>query len=225
MKQPHPASLLAALAALLALGCASARGTAVRVVKELNPVATYEVNVMSATPRGPYLDARLVGTDFDLTLLFPASDLCARLVQAESALTWVPDGSFGAVRDDEGSKCSAVGVASLAAWRDRFPQRRVGPTFPRETARYRVIHRDEDAVLVRGRFPLAGLVKIPGGNDLVAVIPNSEACQAALARSESSLEFRDTGPVPYRLGSGDGSCPVQGFAIPPAVAAGPPGAP
>ena len=218
MIRPLPILLLAAL------GCASASEIAGRVVRELNPVGSYEVRVVSSAPRGPYLDARLVGTDFDLRLLFPASERCARLLVPETRTTWQREGIFGAVRGPDGESCDAVGVASLAAWRDRHPRPPHGGAFPRETARYRVVHRDEDAVLVRGRFLLASLVGIQG-YDVVALIPATEACRAPLARSESTLEFRDSGPIPYRLVSPDGSCPVLGFALPPSVAAGPEDAP
>ena len=54
-----------------------------------------------------------------------------------------------------------------------------------------------------------------GGFDTVAVIPRTPACQPLLAKGRASIEFRVAGPEPYRLVSGEGFCPIDGFIRPP----------
>jgi hypothetical protein len=69
-------------------------------------------------------------------------------------------------------------------------------------------------VLVRGRFRLAGLVGIPAGYDLVAMLPNDAACARPIESGVATMEFLAAGPVPYRLIGERQPCPVLGFASP-----------
>jgi hypothetical protein len=78
-------------------------------------------------------------------------------------------------------------------------------------------------VLLRGRFPLASMISIPGGFDLVAFVPNTEACQAPIESGSAAMEFRDAGSVPFRLGARDTTCPIVGFAQPLRATAAPSG--
>jgi hypothetical protein len=182
------------------------------------------VAVVSVTPRGDYLDARLhgqpwsagplSGSPFDLRFFFAADALCARVLAPEAELEYVSRGVFGRVRRG-GEECEALGVGPLEAWRNRRPRPEVGGgPIPRDHARFRVIHSDEQSVLVRGRFRLAGLVGIPGGDDLVAALPNSDACRGHIQAGEASLEFRSAGQPAFALVGADGPCPVEGFALP-----------
>ncbi len=205
--------LLAPGALACAEGSSGAAETAGRVARQLNPVSSFETRVMSSVRRGRYLEARLLGTDLDLTMIFPATEVCARLLVPETPLTWQRSGNFGSARNEE-ERCDAIGVASLAAWRDRRSRRARGGAFPRDTARFTEIYRDEEVVQLHGRFTLAGMVSIPGGFDLVAFVPNTEACQAPIERGSAALEFRDSGSVPFRLGARGANCPIVGFAQP-----------
>ena len=45
-------------------------------------------------------------------------------------------------------------------------------------------------------------------------MPNTPECQAPIERGSAALEFRDAGPVPFRLGARDTTCPIVGFAQP-----------
>ena len=92
-----------------------------------------------------------------------------------------------------------MGVASLAAWRDRLP-RRVGPPVPRALANYSLLQEDPELIFLRGRFPLASRVNIPGGYDIVAVLPNTGVVRgigdsAPTHRSSSA----SSGPEPFVL--------------------------
>jgi hypothetical protein len=177
----------------------------------LNPFAKTGTTVGSVVARGPYLEAALEGGGIDLRMLAPASESCAAILQPEATVTYAKEGIFGQVERD-GASCDLAGTTSLAAWRDRQP-RSAGRPAPSATARFQVVHRDPEIVLVRGRFPLAARAGIPAGYDLIAMLPVSEVCREAIERGEATLEFRDAGE-PFRLGGTGGSCPVLGFATP-----------
>ncbi|MDJ0787546.1 MAG: hypothetical protein QNK05_12115 [Myxococcota bacterium] len=213
-------SLLACVA-LPTLACASssfqsgAKQTAGHVVRDLNPFSSFEVEIEETMQHGPYLLTHLVGPDLDLELLFPATDACRALIGGGGSFRYAREGVFGSLREEGGESCDAVGVASLDAWRDRRSRRLRGPAFPRDTARFETLAEDADYVLLRGRFRLAGLASIPGGRDLVALVPAEDVCRRPIERGEAALEFRDSSPVAYRLVSENGACPVIGFAQPP----------
>jgi hypothetical protein len=172
--------------------------------------------VRSAQRVGPYIEVHLAGGS-DAWVLLPGTEVCARLAEPERSVRWVSRGFPGRLEAGDES-CEAAGIMGLAAWRDRLP-RPATPPLPRKTARWSVIHRDGRLALLRGRFELAGLVGMPGGADLVAVIADDGSCAAILARHEGSLEYRASGRDAFRLLSGGAQCPVLGFARPPPPAA------
>jgi len=197
-----------ALFAALALGCET-------VAWRLNPFGSTDVGVVAVEPHGPYLFVAVRGRQIDLRFAVPHTTTCARVLEAEASVRYEKAGTFGRfVR--EGETCDAAGSLSLAGWRDRQPRRRGGTNavVPRTTARYTVAYRDEDYLLLRGRFALAARVGIPAAFDLVAVVPESEPCRAIASRREASLEFRPAGRDPFRLLSGRAPCIVAGFAMP-----------
>ena len=196
----------------LALGCAQGKQVGLEAGRELNPFGAREATVVARARYGPYLLVTLSGRGADLRLLASADETCTELLTPEAQVAYRKHGVYG--RFERGGEiCDAVGVASLAAWRDRQP-RAPGRPVPRATVRFAVIYRDAQVVLVRGRFPLAGRVGIPSGYDLVALLPDDEACAPAIARGEASMEYRDAGPDPYRIVGSNGVCPVLGFAEP-----------
>lgn len=201
--------------ALAALACSQAKQVGRELEQTLNPFAAGKVALLSVDSHGPYLMAQFRQRSSILSFFAPAANEgCVRLLRPEATLVYRRHGNFGRFeRDDE--HCDAVGVGSLAAWRDRQPRgSRRGSVVPRATARFREIARDEQFVIVRGRFPLAGRANIPAGEDLVAFLPHEAACQRPLARGEGSLEFVPTGPTAFRLVGDRGLCPVAGFALP-----------
>jgi len=168
--------------------------------------------VRTARLVGPYLEVRLAG-DAELAVLLPATPTCARVAMPEARVRWVSRGFPGRV-EAGGEVCEAAGILDLAAWRDRQPRPDVPPV-PRKTARWTVLHRDGRLALLRGRFVLAGLVGMPGGPDLVAVIADDGSCEGLLRERDGSLEYRASGRDAFRLLAGEARCPVLGFARPP----------
>jgi hypothetical protein len=134
------------------------------------------------------------------------------VLRPEASIEWVEVGLFGRARSGE-QDCDAVGVLSLAEWRDRRPRPPVRP-MPRGPAYYGVVAQDADLALLRGRFPLTGLIGIPGGIDLVAVVPKLARCQGPLGRTTSTITYSDTADAPYAFMSDTGLCPILGFALP-----------
>jgi hypothetical protein len=171
-----------------------------------------EVVVRSTRPLGPYLEVRL-GGDEDLAVLLPATETCARLARPEGSVRWVARGMPGRLEDGD-AVCEAAGILDLTRWRDRRP-RPTGALVPSKTARWTLLHRDGRRALLRGRFELAGLVGMPAGYDLVAVIADDASCAGVLDATEGTLEFRPSGRVAFRLIAGGSRCEVLGFARPP----------
>jgi hypothetical protein len=202
------------LIVLLALGCAKAKEVGKEAIWQLNPFGTDQVFVDFVGALGPYLYVALRSERTKLNFLVPSTVVCARVFEPEAEVTYLKRGVFGRFARGEES-CDPSGVASLAAWRDRKPRAR-GKALPRAMARFQVIYHDDEAVLARGRFPLASRVQIPGGYELVALFPNTPACHGPLEAGEASMVFRDVGADPFRLMVAEGDCPILGFAMPPA---------
>jgi hypothetical protein len=200
------------LALLVVLGCAKTKDVGKKAFWELSPVASRGVSVVQVETEGPYLLADLRGMGSERRFIAPATEICERVLAPEAAVTHSKHGTFGRFTR-EGEECDAVGIGSLAAWRDSRPRTR-GRPLPRATARFALFHRGEEVVMVRGRFPFTNRVGIAGGYDLVALLPNSKLCQRPIERGEASIEFRDAGDEPFRLIGSDGSCPILGFATP-----------
>lgn len=184
------------------------------------PGAAWPAQVLSAAPRDGYLDATIAVWDQRLRFFFPPDEDCEAVLRPEASIEWVEVGLFGRARSGE-QECDAVGLLSLAEWRDRRP-RPPGRPRPRASARYVLVAQDADLALLRGRFPLTGRIGIPGGVDLVAVVPKVPLCQGPLGRTVSTITFSDMGDVPFALMSDTGLCPILGFALP---LPGPPAAP
>ncbi len=199
------------LAALL--GCSSL--DAEPLADAVNPVGVQDAQVVRMDRTGPYLLAELKGPRLELRFLAPTSEVCLAVLRVEAAVRYAKQGVFGAALRD-GSRCEFVGVASLAAWRDRR-SRVPGKPFPRATARFEILERGGGMALVRGRFPFTDRIGIGSGFDLVALVPDDAACRRPLERGEAAVEFRDNGPTPFRLASDDGVCAIAGFALPPAA--------
>lgn len=226
-------SRLAALLPLATLllpwaGCASVTGGAP------NPFFPQPRVVTELSVRDGYLDATLSGPGRPLRFFFPPNEACAELLRPEAQVGYVARGRYGQVvwpegraptPAREGEVCVPLGVGSLTVWRDRQPRPRTpgGATagVERDTARFRVMHRDDAGILLRGRFPLAGAVGFANADDLVAFVPASDPCLAVIADGQATLEYRESGPDPFRLMTGPPArCVVEGFAIPPAPGGG-----
>jgi hypothetical protein len=206
-----PALTLVALS--FAASCQTARDVASDTAYELNPLGSTELAVQSVSVVGPYLVADLVGRQERLRVMAETVGACAYLLRPEVRVGYARSGNFGRVFAGEES-CSLAGIASLEAWRDRQPRGRTTEVVPRASARFERVHEDERWLLVRGRFPLAGRIGIPAGFDLVALLPNDDACRDVATRGEATLEYRIAGRDPYRMLASGRACAIAGFAMP-----------
>jgi hypothetical protein len=185
--------------------------------------------VTDVVARGDYLDAKLMGAGVDhlggrlvrpgmaLRFFFPREPTCQAVLLPGAEEEYVKAGKLGRVRSESGV-CDPVGVASLRAWRDRRPRGRQDRIrVPRSQAVFKPIYRDEEIVLVRGRFPLASRIGWVGEHDTIAAIPRRPECEKVLERGAASLEYRVAGQDPFRLIEDKGYCPVVGFIQPVAM--------
>ena len=68
--------------------------------------------------------------------------------------------------------------------------------------------------MLRGRFPLLGLIAWPGMGDTLVLLPQTPPCQALMQQSVATIEYRVAGPDPYVLLEGDKRCPLLGLIQP-----------
>jgi hypothetical protein len=178
----------------------------------LNPFGSTEVLVIATGRHGPYLFVEVQGRQLEKRFIAPASDACARVLTPQAAVRYDKRGNFGRFLGD-GESCDLVGTLSLAAWRGQRHRGRRNSGVPRSTAHFRVAHRDAEYILLRGRFPLAARARVPAPFDVVAVLPENEACSEVASRRQARLEFRAAGARPFRLIAAGKSCFVAGFAM------------
>jgi hypothetical protein len=168
--------------------------------------------VVSVVGRGPYLDVNVSRGDSTQRFFTPASEPCRSLLRAEAAVDYVSLGPLGEFQSG-GVKCDPIGIGSLATWRDKRPRPQVGP-LPSRQASYKLDYQDQDLVMLRGRFPLLGLIAWPGMGDTLVLLPRTEPCQALLQRDVATIEYRVAGPDPYVLYDGDQRCAILGLIQP-----------
>jgi hypothetical protein len=172
-----------------------------------------EMSVVRVIPRGPYLEVWLHAPGLDLVSYAPADASCPRVLAEAQQIAYRSGGTGGSF-ERAGARCDAAGIGSLVEWRDRRPRPGGRSPVPSAPARYRVVYRDEEVALARGRFPLAGLVGWVGGADTVAAIPNTAACQEPLASGEASMLYYPAGREVLALASERGPCPIVGLLAP-----------
>ena len=179
------------------------------------PSASPRVEIGDVQRVGPYRAADIRGVAGTLRFYFAPGGTCQDLVQEGAAALYLPEGHFGRLAATAlAPRCSPVGVASLAAWRDQLPLRRSRYLLPRERATLRPAGSGPGVLLARGAVPLAIELRIPGPEDLVAVLPDTPACRSLLAARSGILEFRPEGPDPLVLEDRTGRCPIRGLALP-----------
>jgi hypothetical protein len=163
--------------------------------------------VLRSAPRGDLIDASLVTPSGERRFLFPRSPACAEVLAPEAPVVPERGGLWGRFRGAGGAVCEPVGIGTLHEWRKTRPE---GEMAPSGAARWDVVYRDDEVFLLRGRFPLAGLVGMAGGHDLVAMVPNDATCRPVAESGHATLVYRSVGDDAYRLGR----CPVLAFARP-----------
>jgi hypothetical protein len=177
------------------------------------PGTSHEALLGPVRERGRYLDVEVDAGGFDYRLFFPNVPACQWLLVDPKGARFEWLGVMGRLtRGDD--RCDAIGVLSLAAWRDRQPRRSREP-LPRSPARYLVVYDDADLLQLEGRFPLAGQLGFTGTAQLMAVVPNDAVCRGLGQRGTASMEYRVAGPDPLVLLHENDLCRVIGLAQPP----------
>jgi hypothetical protein len=206
MIRPLAVLASAGLVAAALVGCWS------RPLTPTRPLGSVEARVGPVAEVGGYLLAPIRDDRGELRFFFPTSAECREVIVAEASVGYQRIGPLGRVSRD-GVSCDPMGIASLAEWRDRRPRgsRPLNASaVPREPAFFRVLHSDDEAIFVRGRFLIAREIGWIG-DDTVAMLP--AACSSQAASGNATVEFRSSGPVAFRL-LGQTECPILGFARP-----------
>jgi hypothetical protein len=202
-------SLVPGLAAAFAL-CGTPQQTAFQLGL---PGSRIGMTVTRVVPRGPYLEVRLRAPGLELVSYAPADAGCREVLAEEREIVYRSGGTGGSY-EREGRQCEAAGIGSLEEWRKRRPQPRTRSPVPSAPASFTSIYEDADVALVRGRFPLAGLLGWVGGSDTIAVIPNTPICQGPLRSGSATLQYFPGGERVLALAAQGGLCPVQGLIAP-----------
>jgi hypothetical protein len=207
--RPRALALLLPLAA----ACASAPGTrsAYRVesVQEIGPLLA--ARLAWSEPR--LGSAAALSSDARLSLLLPADAVCRRLLEPGAIAEYAPAGPEGTLRRGDDA-CRSVGIFDLAEWRDRLPRARTRSPVPRAQATFRLLRELGELALVRGRFPLTGLVGFAAGYDALALLPTAGSCGALARGGVASIEFRSGGTDALALVGDAERCPLHGLARP-----------
>ncbi len=177
------------------------------IVACATPKQSYVSNALS---RGGYIDATLSVGSGDWRFLFPQSEACARVVRLEAPVEYRIGGPFGKATAPDGTVCEPVGIGSLRRWRARQP-RREGEMAPSSAASWKIVHKDAQAYLLRGRFPVASRLGLTNTFDVVVLVANDGGTCSAIAESgNATLVFRTSGSRVLELGA----CEVQAIAQP-----------
>ncbi len=197
--------------ALLGIALAGALASGCNVQKNVwaagLPGVDTEMIVGSAVPVAGYIEVDLLGKGWKLHTFTPADEVCARMLEPESTVSYVANGPYGTLQSG-GDVCQAIGLGSLREWRDRRPSQTTVVMIPRAQADYEVYYRDAKQVFLRGRFPLGSLLGFTGLDDTIAIVPNIPVCQRPIESGVASMQYYQTGENPIVLLSGAGECPI-----------------
>lgn len=173
-----------------------------------------DFRVTRAQERGGFLEATLAGAAGALRIFAPPSEVCRQVLAPEASVAFTMEGAGRLTRDDQ--VCDAAGIGPLEELRARRgdPTSKTKSMIPRAQATYRVVYQDAEVTFLRGRFPLAGLVGWSGGNDSIAVVPRSQACDAVASRSVASLEYRSRGQSALVLVAEPSPCRIDALIRP-----------
>ncbi|MEN8160682.1 MAG: hypothetical protein ABFS41_11485 [Myxococcota bacterium] len=195
------------------VGCGSAARKAAWELG-LGSFAT-DLSVVRVVPRGAYLDATLVGHGLSLEVYTPRDAACSHVLEPEGQVDYVERGVAGRLERD-GASCDAIGIGGSRIRRARQPRGAAtrASVIPRAQASFRETYRDDEVILLRGRFPLASQVGFGGGGDAVAVVPNEARCTETIERGVASMEYRPAGRTTLSLVGKRGLCPIIGLIQP-----------
>jgi hypothetical protein len=163
---------------------------------------------------GPYLEAQLRGRGGSQGFLFVASEPCRRAIIEGAVVRLTPEKPLVRVTGTGGAECRARGLASLAAWRDAIPARRASFLVVTAPAELELVSEGDGLLIAQGKLPLATELRWPNPLDIAAVLPDTPACRAHLARDRTEMEFRQRGDDALILRGRLEPCPVLAIAEP-----------
>ena len=169
--------------------------------------------VHDAREIGGYLAAQFTRDDETLGFYFRPSDDCRAVLRDGAEIFYEKRGPLGTVVLDE-RQCVPIGIGQLRAWALRNPTPRDLPILPSLPAHFREIQRGDGLVLVRGDFPLAGLVYFHSGRDAVAFLPDTPECATAIEQGGANMQYKRWAADVVWLGSVTAPCPIRGLAYP-----------
>jgi hypothetical protein len=172
------------------------------------------VTVADVRALGPYLGAELRGAASTQGFLFVASEVCQQVLREGSVVRLEPVQPLGRVVGAEGRSCLARGMLGLAGWRDALPDRRADFLMVDGPAELRLVEASEGILVASGKLPLALELRWTKPLAVVALLPDTPACRAHLARARTVMEFRPRGPDALVLRGTLEPCAILGIAEP-----------
>lgn len=196
---------------LTSLACGSVR----IAERQQVPFRGTTMTVGQVTPRASWIEVTLLSPELNRLFYFPASDECKSLIRAGSNVEYRRTGGYGFV-EGGGMRCEVSGIGSLRQWRDSYgrPARGMSAAKPRKRADFKEFYRDDEVILVRGKFVLAAYIRWPRADDTIAVFRNDPLCTKALARGMAMTEFNPNGSHPLVVVQQGGSCAFQALIRP-----------
>ena len=176
---------------------------------------TADFDVVRVVPRHQWLEATVSGNGLALRFYAPASEDCTWVLTPEAEVEYVERGVGGRYQRGD-RRCDAVGIGDPLLQRARHPRSgslRSSPV-PRSQATFRAVYRDNDVIMLRGRFPEARRIGWAGADDTVAVLPHTDECELAAEGGVASMEFRASGRNTLALVSKKGLCRIVGLILP-----------
>jgi hypothetical protein len=204
-----------ALGAVVLAGCTAKQAGEKLVVQGGLPGPAVNAEVTFLGVKAGFLDASVSSGGRDYRFFYLDIPDCREIVTGGSGANFSPRGRGGTLSRGELS-CSPAGILNLSEWR-KTGGRRPGEVVPRAQATYRVETRADGIALARGRFPLVSRLGVVGGQDIIAVVSDDEACAAVLSSQTASMEFRSSGRNPLTLLAGPKPCPMIGIVFPDAL--------
>lgn len=207
-------SAIAGLALWMA-GCASAPAPPpAPAAPEPPPLARNQARVAGVRDLGLYLEARLSGNGGVQGFLFAASEACRNVLTEGAVVRVEPARPTVRVTGAGGAKCTARGIADLAAWRDTLGDRRAAFLVLTGPAELRLVSEADGFLIAAGQLPLALELRWSKPLDLAAVLPDTPACRAHLAKGRTEMEFRPRGEDVLVLRGRLEPCAVRAIAEP-----------
>ncbi len=193
----------------LALGACA---TATETLSDLGlPTRAGDAQVLETIQRGGYLVSTLEGERFTLSFMFPTTPECGRVLQVPGLVGYTRVGRVGDL-ERGATICSANGIASLEAWRDRAARFEVRENNAPST--FQPFFVDEAVILARGNFPQLSRIGWHPTRDAVLMLPRNKACDTVANATAAQLKFHSAGFPAFTLSVGDSHCAVIGAAVP-----------